>query len=102
MDFGKGLRRRRIGEVRVVVADHVIRKGDHPLARKVDAASGNTAVLGIGHPAIGPMTMRIENGWKWSGASAQWPVQVAAQKQAGPDLEVNLLDAVAVSFHLPE
>src|SRR5262245_15872605 len=48
-----------LGKMSIVVANHIVRKGDHALARERDAARSNTAVFGVRHTTLFPVTVRV-------------------------------------------
>src|SRR5439155_5115094 len=88
----------RPGEMGVVEADHVVGKRDHALAGEADAAGGDAAVFGVGHPAFLPMAMRVEEAGQGPLAPAPRAIQIAREIKTGEGLKIHLLDDVAVAL----
>ena len=91
-----------VGEMRVVVADHVIGKGDHPLAGKADAARGGAPILGIDKASFLPVAVRIEYPGERSGPTTPRPIKIARQIKAWKRLNIDFLYTVTLPVNLAE
>src|SRR5262245_58339419 len=77
----------------VVVADHVIAEDDESMPGKVDASCRNGNAVRIFEPAVSPVAVGADDGWKRSGF-ATWAIEVASQIETRIRFEQDLLHRV--------
>src|SRR5437899_2276279 len=94
--------RGRVREMRIVKAHHVVGERNHALPGETDAASGNAAVFGVGHTAIGPVPVRIEDRRERTFSLPQWPIKISRNVKARKRLKIHLFDAVSFAVDLSE
>ncbi len=82
----------------VVVTNHVIGEYDVTLARQVDGAGRNGSDVGILQPAVSPMAVRTDHGWKSAaGRGLERTVEIAGKVVARECFEQDFFDdAIAV------
>ena len=85
----------RIGEMGVIVADHVIREGNHSLAGEADAAGGDAAILAVREAAVIPVAVSVQYSGEGAGAFAKRTVEIPGHVKSRQRLEVNFFDDVA-------
>src|SRR5258707_7619037 len=82
----------------VIETHHVVRKREHSLSSKGDAASGDAPVFCIRMAALLPVAVRVENCRVGTLAPAKRTVQISGEIKSRESLKINFLDAVAVAL----
>ena len=80
-------------------------EGNHSLASEADAARGDAAEFFIGHAAVFPMAVWVEDGGIFCVSLVGFierTVEITREEKTGVSLEINLLDGVTVAFHAIE
>jgi len=81
----------------VVVADHVIGKGDISLAGEADAAGRNRATIIMREAAMAKMAVGADNAGKRS-LAVPGPIEIAGNEESRRALKVNVFDRVVFTF----